>query len=124
MTDPLRIVLAAPRNPLNIGAVARAMSNFGFTDMRLVKPYDLAFREARSAVKSAYILESAQVYESVADAVAGCTLIAGSTALGHRDLHVPLYRLETAGRLIREHTTTGKAALLSVPRSLDCRTRI
>lgn len=112
MADPVRIVLVSPRNPLNIGAVARAMSNFGFTDLRLVKPYDLAFREARSAVKSAYILESAQVHESIAEATAGCTLVVGTTAVGHRDLHVPLYRLETAGRLLREHTATGQAALL------------
>ena len=112
MTDPLRIVLVSPRNPLNIGAAARAMSNFGFTDMRLVKPYDVAFREARSAVKAGYILEKAQIHDSVAEAVAGCTLIAGTTALGHRDLHVPLYRLETAGRLIREHASTATAALL------------
>jgi len=112
LTDPLRIVLVSPRNPLNIGAAARAMSNFGFTDMRLVKPYDVAFREARSAVKAGYILEKAQIHDSVAEAVAGCTLIAGTTALGHRDLHVPLYRLETAGRLIREHASTATAALL------------
>jgi tRNA/rRNA methyltransferase len=112
LADPLRIVLVSPRNPLNIGAVARAMSNFGLTDLRLVKPYDLAFREARSAVKSGYILRSAQVHESIAEAVAGCTLIAGTTAVGHRDLHVPLYRLETAGRLLREHAVAGQAALL------------
>ena len=49
---PLCVVLVAPRNPLNIGAVARAMSNFGFTDLRLVRPYDVAFQEARSAVRS------------------------------------------------------------------------
>lgn len=112
MADPLRVVLVSPRNPLNIGAVARAMSNFGFTDLRLVNPYDLAFREARSAVKSAYILQNAQVHETIAEAVAGCMLVAGTTAVGHRDLHVPLYRLETAGRLMREHFTTGQAALL------------
>jgi TrmH family RNA methyltransferase len=88
------------------------MSNFGFTDMRLVNPYDAAYREAKSAVKSAYILENAQVHQSVAEAVAGCTLVVGTTSLGHRDLHVPLYRLETAGPLIREHSETATAALL------------
>jgi tRNA/rRNA methyltransferase len=112
LADPLRIVLVSPRNPLNIGAVARAMSNFGFTDLRLVKPYDIAFREARSAVKSAYILQNAQIHESIAEAASGCTLIVGTTAVGHRNLHVPLYRLETAGRLMREHAATGQAALL------------
>ncbi len=112
MADPIRIVLVSPRNPLNIGAAARAMSNFGFTDMRLVNAYDLAFREARSAVKSRYILEQAETYSSLAEAIAECSLVVGTTAVGHRDLHVPLYRLETGARLIREHAVSEKVALL------------
>jgi len=48
--DRLVVVLVAPRNPLNMGAAARAMSNFGFSRLRVVNPYDLAFRDARSAV--------------------------------------------------------------------------
>jgi len=42
----LRIVLVRSRNPLNIGAAARAMSNFGAFHLRLVTPYERAFREA------------------------------------------------------------------------------
>jgi TrmH family RNA methyltransferase len=110
--EPLRIVLVAARNPLNIGAAARAMSNFGFSRLRLVNPYDTAFREARSAIKSRYVLEQAQIFENVADAVADCTLVVGTTAVGHRDLHAPLYRLEAAGALIREHLANSAAALL------------
>src|SRR3982751_4497051 len=120
MTDPLRIsspcklsiVLVSPRNPLNIGAAARAMSNFGFTDLRLVNPYEEAFREARSAVKSQYILQSARVYGTVSEAVADASLVVGTTAVGNRDLHVPLYPLEAAGRLIREELQAARAALL------------
>jgi tRNA/rRNA methyltransferase len=88
------------------------MSNFGFTDLRLVTPYDVAFKEARSAVNARYILESAGVYENVADAVADCTLVVGTTAVGHRDLHVPLYRLEAAAPLIHEHAAQSPVALL------------
>ena len=47
--DHLRVVLVAARNPLNIGAAARAMSNFGVRRLRVVNPYEVAFREARSA---------------------------------------------------------------------------
>ena len=108
----LRVVLVSPRNPLNIGAAARAMSNFGFTDLRLVNPYDVAFKEARSAVRAHYILENAQVFESVGDAVVDCTLVVGTTAGGHRDLHVPLHRLEVAGSMMREHLSCSGAALL------------
>jgi TrmH family RNA methyltransferase len=112
LTGSLRIILVSPRNPLNIGAAARAMSNFGFTDLRLVNAYDVAFREARSAVKSKYILEQAQTCSSIAEAIAECSLVVGTTAVGHRELHVPLYRLETGAQLIREHITFGKTALL------------
>ena len=44
LKDRLRIVLVRTRNPLNIGAAARAMSNFGFSHLRVVKPYEPAFR--------------------------------------------------------------------------------
>ena len=113
MADPLRIVLVSSRNPLNIGAAARAMSNFGFTDLRVVNPYEVAYQEARSAVRSHYILGQSQQCSTVAEATVGCTLVVGTTAVGNRDLHVPLYRLETGAELLREHLASGaKAALL------------
>ena len=110
--DRLHIVLVATRNPLNIGAVARAMSNFGFPSLRLVSPYEPAFREARSAVGASGLLANAKVYESVAEAVADCTLVVGTTAVRHRDLHHPLRRLEVGARLVRKHTASSGAALL------------
>ncbi len=106
------MVLVEPRNPLNIGAVARAMSNFGFSELRLVKPYEVAFHEVRSAVRSHYILEKAQVYSSVAEAVADAGLVVGTTAAAKRDLHVPLYRLETAASILREQAGDTQVALL------------
>src|SRR5712691_2297450 len=97
----LRVVLVAPRNPLNIGAAARAMSNFGFRHLRLVNPYEVAFREARSAVKAGAILERAAEYKTRAEAVTDCTLVVGTTAAGKRELNHPLRRLEYAGKLLR-----------------------
>ncbi len=88
------------------------MSNFGFTKLHLVNPYDLAFREARSAVRSRYILEQARIFSSIAEAVAGSVLVVGTTAVGHRDLHVPLYRLEAAAQIIREQLPASPVALL------------
>ena len=108
----VRVVLVSPRNPLNIGAVARAMSNFGFSDLHLVNPYEVAFKEARSAVRSGYILERAHVVSTIPEAIAGCAHAIGTTALGNRDLHVPLIRLERAARLIRGHLKTSPVALL------------
>src|SRR4051812_5430078 len=88
------------------------MSNFGFTDLRLVNPYELAFKEARSAVRSRYILDQTQVFDTVAAAIHDCTLVVGTTAVGNRDLHVPLHQLETAGSLIKEHLGSSPVALL------------
>jgi tRNA/rRNA methyltransferase len=68
--DSLRVVLVAPRNPLNIGAAARAMSNFGFAHLRVVNPYEVAFRDARSAVGASPVLVDAQEFTTVAEAVA------------------------------------------------------
>jgi TrmH family RNA methyltransferase len=110
--DRLRIVLVSSRNPLNIGAAARAMSNFGCMDLRLVNPYKVAFRNARSAVGAAPLLASAREYESVAEAVADCTLVVGTTAVRHRELQHPLRRVEVGGRLIRQRLETSGVALL------------
>ena len=110
--DRLRVVLVSSRNPLNIGAAARAMSNFGFSRLRVVNPYEKAFRMARSAVGAAELLASAEEYPSVADAVADCTLVVGTTAVRHREVQHPLRRLEYGGRLIRKHMASGPVALL------------
>ena len=110
--SPLRIVLISPRNPLNIGAAARAMSNFGFSELRLVNPYHVAFREARSAVKAHAVLEQAGEYPSVAEAVADCALVVGTTAIGPRVLEHPLRRLEYGGKLIAKKLAGAPVALL------------
>jgi TrmH family RNA methyltransferase len=110
--ENLAVVLVAPRNPLNIGAAARAMSNFGFTDLRLVQAYDVAFREAKSAVKSGYILERAREFATVGEAVADCSLVGGTASLDSRVLEHQVKRLEHGGRLLRRHLAGGRAALL------------
>jgi len=110
--DHLRVVLVDARNPLNIGAAARAMSNFGFRHLRVVNPYDVAFEGARSAVGAAEVLTSAEKYETVADAVADCSLVVGTTAIGHRDLQHSIQRLEAGVPLIRAHLASGSCALL------------
>jgi tRNA/rRNA methyltransferase len=108
----LRVVMVAPRNPLNIGAAARAMSNFGFFELRLVNPYQVAFREAKSAVKSESVLREAREYPTVAEAVADCSLVVGTTSRGRRTLEHPLRRLESGGRLIARKLSADPVALL------------
>jgi len=107
------VVLVRPRNPLNIGAAARAMSNFGFRRLRVVNPYQVAFRDARSAVGAAELLSNAEEYSSLSEAVADCGLIVGTTAVHRRVLQQPLRRLDQdGGRLIREEISSGRVALL------------
>ena len=110
--DRLRVVLVDARNPLNIGAAARAMSNFGFHHLRVVNTYDVAFEGARSAVDAAEVLSRAEKYETVADAVADCSLVVGTTAVGHRDLQHPLQRLNIGAPIMRAHLASASCALL------------
>ena len=108
----MRVVLVAVRNSLNIGAVARAMSNFGAMQLRVVNPYEAAWREAKSAVGAADLLARAEECATVAEAVADCSLVVGTTAVGNRELRQPLWSLPEAGPAIRERLKTGNVALL------------
>jgi tRNA/rRNA methyltransferase len=108
----LRVVLVSPRNPLNIGAAARAMSNFGYLHLRVVNAYELAFREAHSAVGAAPLLARAEEFKTLAEAVADCTLVVGSTAVGPRQLQHTVRSLEQAAPVIRKRLLTGPVALL------------
>jgi TrmH family RNA methyltransferase len=110
--DRLRVVLVSTRNSLNIGAAARAMSNFGVMRLRVVNPYEPAFREARSAVGASALLEKAEEYTDVAEAIADCTLVVGTSAVGARGLNHPLKRLEVGAAAIREHLQSGRVAIL------------
>jgi len=79
--DNLCVVLVAPSGALNIGSVARAMANFGLSDLRLVAPQtDHLQDEARKmAVKATPILEQARVCAELADALADCHMAFGTT---------------------------------------------
>src|SRR5580704_13363717 len=88
------------------------MSNFGFSELRLVNPYDVAFREARSAVKAHKVLADAREYATVGEAIADCSLVVGTTSKGHRVLDHPLRRLELGGRIIARKLAGAPVALL------------
>ena len=88
------------------------MSNFGFRHLRVVNPYEAAFREARSAVGASALLKSASEYASLAEAVADCTLVVGTTAARHRELQHPLRNLQEGTRLMRKRLASGHVALL------------
>lgn len=89
------------------------MSNFGARSLRVVNPYRLAFREARSAVGGSAVLKNAEEFKTVGEAVADCSLVVGTTAVRDRNLSNPLKTLdEQSGATVRAALTNGRAALL------------
>jgi TrmH family RNA methyltransferase len=101
--DGIDVVLVSPRNPLNIGAVARAMANFGFSRLTVVAPYAPHWRQARSAVGAPQILQNARSAECLAEAVAECTFVAGTGALTHRKPEQAVASLPEAGPILAPH---------------------
>jgi TrmH family RNA methyltransferase len=76
------------------------MSNFGFSHLRVVSPYEVAFREARSAIGASSILHEAEEYKSVPAAVADCSLVIGTTAIRRRELKHAVVPLDQSTQLI------------------------
>jgi len=108
----ISVVLVRARNPNNIGAVARAMHGFGFSDLRLVNDYSVALEKAKSAVDASAILAAAREFPTVAEAIADCSLVVGTTAVGERKREHLLYTLAQAGTLLRSTATAARVALL------------
>ncbi len=106
------VVLVRARNPGNIGAVARAMHDFGFTDLRVVNEFAVPFEAARSAVDASAVLATAKSFAGLADTVADCTLVVGTTAVGERDLQHELLILAEAAPRMRAELMRGRVALL------------
>jgi TrmH family RNA methyltransferase len=73
-----RIVLMRPRDPNNIGAAARAMKNFGLTDLAVVSPHPPVWEEVVSAVGALDLLTGATVVHTLAEALADRTLVIGT----------------------------------------------
>lgn len=111
------VVLVRARNPQNIGAVARAMHDFGFRDLRIVNAYEVPLEAARSAVDASEVVRAAASYANMAEAVADCTLVLGTTAVGERRLEHALDLLAVAAeRVEAELSGEGGDASEAVPR--------
>ncbi|MBI4064100.1 MAG: RNA methyltransferase [Elusimicrobia bacterium] len=86
----IRFVLVRPRDPVNIGSAARAMANFGFSDLAVVAPYEPIWREAVSAVGAEHLLKQAKTFATVQEATADCHLVLGTTTGRRRVLQKPV----------------------------------
>jgi TrmH family RNA methyltransferase len=119
------VVLVGARNPSNIGAAARAMQDFGFSDLRVVNDYGAPFQaaqiqaaqvdaaqiqaaqvdtahleagplDAKSAVAAAHVMHNARRFDRLVEAIADCALVVATTAIGERDLHQQVHTLQQA----------------------------
>ncbi|ADW67369.1 RNA methyltransferase [Granulicella tundricola] len=108
------VVLVRARNPSNIGAVARAMHDLGFAHLRIVNDFPVPFAAAKSAVDASSVLAAATEPASVAEAVADCTLVLGTTAVGERALQHPLQTLNQAAATVRQTLRTDPAAKIAL----------
>ncbi len=111
---PPAIILVRPQLGENIGKAARAMLNFGLTDLRLVTPRDgWPNPSAGPAASGAdQVLADARVFGSVADAVADCTHVYATT-VRRRGVTKPVVTPEQAAHAI--HAAPGRAAILFGP---------
>ena len=106
------MVLVSPRNPLNIGAAARAMANFGFSRLTVVAPYAPHWREARSAIGAPELLQNAKETASLAEAVADGTLVAGTGTLTYRKPEQPVVSLPGLAPAVRRELVRGGRVVL------------
>lgn len=111
---PPVIILVRPQLGQNIGKAARAMLNFGLTEMRLVAPRDgWPNPDAGPAASGAdLVLEQAQVFDTVAEAIADCSQVFAST-VRKRDIVTPVVGPEQMASAI--HATSGRSAILFGP---------
>lgn len=116
LAQSLDVVLVSPRNPLNIGAAARAMANFGFAHLTVAAPFAPHWREAKSAVGAPQVLADAREAASLSEAVARCTFIAGTGTLTHRKPEQQVVQLQDlAPLMLKAVATGGRTALVFGP---------
>ena len=101
MTALVRVVLIDPSHPGNIGSVARAMKNMALADLTLVRPRAFPHAESNALAAGADdILAAARVVDTVAEAIADCAFIAGTTSRPRTYHWEFMTAREAAGRVV------------------------
>ena len=77
----MRVVLVEPQHPGNIGAVARAMANFGLKDLAMVKGCGLADESYARSKSGRPILENSKRFETIEEAIAECDIAIGTSGI-------------------------------------------
>ena len=111
-TGNISIVLVEPQSPGNVGSVARAMKNTGFSDLVLINPCDYLDNEAYSmACKADDVLTGAVVYPTLDECIKTTGVLVGTTRRMGR-LRYPLLTLEEAVPKILELSETNRVSIL------------
>ena len=112
LLNSVKVVLVGTTHPGNIGASARAMKNMGIVNLALVKPKDFPSNQAIYRSKAAKdVLESAQIYENLEDAVSDCELVIGTSARG-RTVPWPILSPKEAADRVAVHSENNKVAIV------------
>ena len=110
--DRIRIVLAHPSHPGNIGAAARAMKTMGLKNLVLIKPRQFPHADADALASGATdVLAAARVVATLQDALQGTVFAIGMTAR-KRDLSHPIVELREAARRAVDETELGEVAVV------------
>jgi tRNA/rRNA methyltransferase len=105
--NPPAIILSQPQIGENIGATARAMANFGLTDLRLVAPNPgWPVRATVMAVGASYVIDAARVVDSLPEALGDLQLVYATTAR-ERGVSKPILTPPEAARRLREASAAG-----------------
>jgi tRNA/rRNA methyltransferase len=110
------VILVRPQLGENIGKAARAMYNFGLTDLRLVSPRDGWPNPdaGPSAAGAGIVIEKAKVYSSVEDAIADCTRVYATT-VRDRDMPKPVVTPRETAAQIKSLPETSQVGILFGP---------
>ncbi|ACC98915.1 tRNA/rRNA methyltransferase [Elusimicrobium minutum Pei191] len=104
----ITIILVKPRNPNNIGASARAMANFGLSDLRIAGAHIPNLEEAQAAVGAEDLLKKAKIFDNLQDALADCNFAFAATSLKNRNTQKEIVSLPN----INNHIKRGKIAVV------------
>ena len=129
--SPFKIILVKPRNPVNIGAAARVMANFGLSDLILVSPYEPILKETietadiitreepafvrekdNTAVGAGDIIRKAKIFETLKEAVSDCVLSLGTSSLKKRKPDRDIIALKNIPNYISDGQYDGEIGLV------------
>ena len=114
MSLEISVVLVEPMYQGNVGSVARAMKNFGYTDLALVNPCKLEGQARAMASHARDVLEGARITSTLDEAVEGANLLVGTTGVASlktgEHIRLPLYSVRELKEKLRG--CSGKVSIL------------